>query len=542
MYHRREMIRRPACVIALVLVTALAACENKSVVSSSGSTLPPSRAAATGEFPDNPLLAFVPADTPYAFASFKPAPIDVIRKMFAMAKPMWRRALTTYMAVAPDASLEGRVVQDVLYMLDTLDIKTFEEYGFSAKARLVAYGIGAYPVFRVELSNGDRVFDLIRRTAERWGQKITAPSERAGRRYWIVDAHTWGLFAAVGPKELVVAAAPRAVIDANLPALLGEQRPASGMTKEQFRALAERDGFTGQGLGFVDLARVGAMITGAASASPDCAAAVAAIAKRAPRLAVGYDDFTLHRMSFGMVLELAPDVLADARGLSGSLAGLDRLLAQKPAMMMAVAGNLENGRGLLGRVAGALRELGQRCQSSDLADGAADMAAAASSPLPPFLAGVRGGYVVLDNLKMGPRGPESIEGFGTLQLDRAGELLKFAASQLPNFDVPLDGKAHALPSAIPFPGHVAANQSAIGVALGPTSATTAVRVLEGKPAPAPLALMSFDYSRLADLILAGQHGPDADSMRDIFKAFGVLTMQLLVDARGAVTWMSIDLR
>jgi hypothetical protein len=125
------------------------------------------------------------------------------------------------------------------------------------------------------------------------------------------------------------------------------------MTTAQFRALAERDGFTGQGLGFVDLARVGALVADAAGAAPDCLAAVTAIAKRAPRLAVGYDDFTLHRLAFGMVLELAPDVLADARGLSGSLAGLDRLLGQKPAMAMAVAGNIEHGRTVLARVAGA---------------------------------------------------------------------------------------------------------------------------------------------------------------------------------------------
>jgi hypothetical protein len=446
------------------------------------------------------------------------------------------------MALAPEAEGQRQRVQDVIDALDKLDVKTFEDHGFSARARFASYGIGAYPVFRIELSNGDRVFDLIRRTAERWNQPLPAPSERSGRRYWIVDASTWGLFVAIGPKELVVAGAPRDVIDANLAQLLGEQRPASSMTTAQFRALAERDGFTGQGLGFVDLTRVAALITRAAGASPDCAAAAEAIAKRAPRLAVGYDDFTLHRMSFGMVLELAPDVLASARGLSGALAGVDRLLAQKPAMAMAVAGNLENGRALLGRVAGALRELGQRCQRSDLVDGATEVAAAAGRPLPPFLAGVHGGYMVLQNLKIGSHGPEAIEGFGTVQLDHAGELVKFATSQMPNFEVPLDGKAHALPQEIPFPGHVAANQGTIGVGLGPSSATTAVRALEGKPVPVPLALFAFDYSRLGELILASEHGPDADNLRDIFKAFGILTMQLLVDTRGAVAWMSVEMR
>ena len=523
-------------------LAALAACENTSAVSAGGGPQFPSRAAALGEFPDNPLLAFVPAETPYAFATFKPLPIDVIRKTTGMIGPIWRRAFAASMAQAPDSADQRRVVEDILDALDTLDVKRFEEYGFSAKARFAVYGIGAYPVVRIELSNGDRVFDLVRHAAERWNEQLPPPTERAGRRYWIVDLPVTGVFLAIAPKEAVLAIAPRSVIDGSLPALLGERRPASSMTTAQFRALAERDGFTGQGVGFVDLARVGALVANVAGAAPDCRAAVAAITKHAPRLAVGYDELTVHRLAFGMVLELAPEVLADARGLTGSLAGLDGLLGLKPAIAVAVAGNLEHGRTVLGRAAGALQDLGRRCEMSSLVDGVTDLAAAAARPLPPVVAGLHGGFLVVNNLKMGAHGPEAIDGFGSVQLDHTGELLKLARGAMPEFEVKADGKARPLPPASPFSGHVAVNERAIGLGLGANSATTAAGALQGRAGPAPLALFMFDYSRMGDLLLASERGLEADTMREIIKVFGLATFQLLVDARGVVMWGAFELR
>jgi hypothetical protein len=35
---------------------------------------------------------------------------------------------------------------------------------------------------------------------------------------------------------------------------------------------------------------------------------------------------------------------------------------------------------------------------------------------------------------------------------------------------------------------------------------------------------------------------DTENIRDIIKAFGLATIQLLVDARGVVAWVSFELR
>lgn len=536
------MIRRHACVVVLIL-TAFLGCEKKPAGPGAGVTQLSSRAIATGDFPDNPLLAFAPSDTPYAFVTFKPVPADLFRKFLGMVQPIWRRVFAK--PVRDDSSTEQRVMKDVVDVLEHLDVKMIEDHGFSTKARFALYGFGAYPVMRAEILDGARVFELVKLAAERWQLALPPATERAGGRYWLIDQPELSVLVAIRPKDFVLALAPHDVLETNLAAMLGEQKPASSLTAAQLRAIAERDGFTGQGVGFVDLARVGSMVTAKLSAAPECGEALAALAKRMPRIALGYDDLTTHRMAFGLVVELAPDVLAEAKGLAGKLAGLDKLLATHPIMAFAAAFDIEHARTAIAHAAGTFGDLGQRCQVPDLVDAAGKVATTMGQPLPPFLAGLHGGYAVLNHLTMTPQGPQSIEGFGSVQLDHAGDLLKLASTEVPNLDIPLDGKAHALPSSIipiPVPGHAAANDRMIGVAVGPNSATTAVTALQGSAAPAPLLVVAYDYGRIMELLPVKASDPDMQAARDMLKAFGMAAMQFLVDARGVVWWTSIEMK
>ena len=541
------MTRRRAGVTILVFAAALAACESKGPERAGGAGVMASRAGAVGEFSDNPLLALVPADSPYAFATFKAFPLEIAQRMSSAMLPMWRQLLATAPAASNRTPEQERITKDVLDAVEHLDAKTIEDAGFSSKAKMVVYGLGAYPVVRIELASGDRVLDFVQRTATRWGKTLPAPTERAGRRYWISDEPKVSVMFAIGAKEAMVVLAPRATIDANLAVLLGEQKPASSMTTAQFRAIAERDGFTGQGVGFLDVARLGALVATTIAAAPACDAAIAGLAKRVPRLAFGYDDLQAHRFAFGMVLELAPDLVAEVGGLASPLVGLDQLLATKPMMAVALAVNVERGRGVLGRAAGALQALGEQCQAAGMVSAMTSLASAATRPLPPMFAGLRGGYLVLNQLKIGTGTQAQTDGFAAVQLDHPGELLKLAAGQLPSFNVPLDGKAHALPAMLPFTGHVAANETSIGIGLGANSATKAVDAIQGKPGPAPLLWVQYDYSRLGELMSAAMpQGPGTDTMRDtmrdMMKMFGIATIQWVADIRGLVMWMSLEVR
>src|SRR5438270_13405141 len=144
-----------------LVICGLVACEKNSTSNDSAAAdLPGTRASALGDFADNPMLASVPSDTPYAFATFKPIPPEYIHKWSAMIGPMM-----TKLRSAPGADADAfRALADEI---GTFDMKRFEELGFSAKARAVIYGIGVYPVARIEIANGDKVFDFVQRMAKR---------------------------------------------------------------------------------------------------------------------------------------------------------------------------------------------------------------------------------------------------------------------------------------------------------------------------------------------------------------------------------------
>jgi hypothetical protein len=314
------------------------------------------------------------------------------------------------------------------------------------------------------------------------------------------------------------------------------------VTTAQLKAIAERDGFTGQGVGYVDVAKVVTLVTDRNQAPPACAAAIGKLAQRAPRVAFGYDDLAAQRVAFGMVVELAPDLTKDVRAISGSLPGLDRALDAKGAMTVAVAADVPKARALAGRGASALRDLSQPCEAPDLTSFADKLDRIATTPAPPFVETIHGLVAVVQKIALGPQGLQQLDGYAAIHLDRADDLIALAKQQLPGFELATDGQAKPLPPMVPMSGHMAASKDAIAVAVGSLSAGRAVDGLAGKAVPAPLLVLQYDYSQLGDFMTVGQTGPDAENMRAMMKAFGVATMQVLADERGLVAWGSFELR
>lgn len=531
-------MKRFVCVMVMALA-ATTACERKTTPSATGLQLP-TRAASLGAFPDNPLVANIPADTPYALATFQPFPLELTQKFSKAAVPMWRKLLAA--APASEDATQLQIARDVLDALEHLDAASMEAHGFSAKARLAIYGLGPYPVMRLELGSGDKVFALVQQLATRWQLPLPAPTAHGAGRYWRVDAPAFSVVIAVLAKEFVVAAAPREVLDANFAQVLGEQKPAKAMTTAQFRAIAERDGYDGHAVGFADLVHIANMVAGLLP-QPGCADALAGLARRVPRLTTGYGEISAKRMSFGMVAELSPEVLAEARTLTGKLAGLEQLVAAKPAVAFAAAVDVDRARIAAGHAAAVFADLGQRCDVEALARGGQEAGDFLARPLPPFVGGLHGGYFVATTFKPGVVGPEAFEGYGSLQIDNAGEVIKLAQLQLPTLSLPTDGKAHALPAEVaPVKGHAAANERAIGIAIGPTSQADALRGLGGTPVSAPLFAVLFDYRRLGELMpIPNDEVISRDDMMRMLSMFGTLIAQTLIDDRGVVTWWSMDL-
>ncbi len=145
----------------------------------------------------------------------------------------------------------------------------------------------------------------------------------------------------------------------------------------------------------------------------------------------------------------------------------------------------------------------------------------------------------LQDMKMGAMGPEKMEGYAVLHVKDTGPLVQMAGSQLPGIDLTADGKAHALPSMLPFKGHFAINGDTVALALGTGSESTASDLLGDKPAASPLWFMVFDYARLGQIM---PQGAGADPDFEMFKLFGIGTFQAGVDDRGLFGWFSIEVK
>jgi hypothetical protein len=480
---------------------------------------------APRELFDSALLAHVPADTPYAFATFSPVSSRMLRRYVDMATPR---------IVDPTLLTKW---QDLLLLLYPLDAKHFAELGLAPNGRAVIYGLGPWPVARMEIANGDRLFAFVQRIAKAWGVVLPAPREHAGRRYWIFDETKNALLVAIGRDEVIAAIAPRIVLDTRLRVVLGDQPPPRAIAPAAFRELAARDGFSGRGVGFVDVARASELARDAAPMEPACGDALRELASHAPRVAFGYDDLGGGGLSWGVVVELAPELRAAARALTAPLPGADKLVATAPLFGAAISVDIDRARAALRAVAATALALGTSCGSAALASAGRELDQAAHVPLP--LGGpISIVFAVTDLVRSERRGPpEKIDGYVAVYADDVAPVVQLATSQLPMLAIPPDGTVIELPPTLaPLAGHVAATRTAFAAAVGEGSERAVTGAIAATP-PAtrpPIATLVYDYARAATLFEPG----DAK----LAELFGTTTLDLFADERGVVLWMTTSLK
>src|SRR5262245_61896871 len=192
-----SLARSRAAHLVLLLAAMAGACDK------SGTAAPQSVKTDLGE---SPFLSLVPADTPYVMATFKPVPASYMSKfssVFEMMKTEIRRT--------PDAPGSDLLLALAEEMGPNFDARRAEELGLSPRARMAFYGLGLYPVLRLEIADGDRLLGTVERIAGRAKRSLVRPAEREGRRYWVISRRP-------GVPVVVLAIVPQAFVAAMVPA------------------------------------------------------------------------------------------------------------------------------------------------------------------------------------------------------------------------------------------------------------------------------------------------------------------------------------
>jgi hypothetical protein len=514
--------------ILAVLVTAtLAACgRDEGTEVSSGAS--------------NALLDHIPSDTPYFAANLEPLPADVIDFYLARMQPaldeMQKQlsAARTELAGEPGSDASTRLALAVLTELDgNLSRSGLASLGLDILAPKVAYGLGAFPVVRLSLTDPEVLRATIERVLD--GAAIVAPEQTwGGTAFWRIVADDasgpqLGLYLSILDDHLAVAVLPPFAEAELLPAFLGQERPAASDARARLVELTRARGFTPYGAGILDVHRLadeflepGAVLARlmaesgeyeAASVSAACSSEIHEIIDNAPRMTAGMTELSTSAVAYQYRLE-SPATLA---------AELTKLVAMLPAAEALSERVLELSFGMrLGAVRDFLREKASaivadpyECEYLQEINSSAEQSLAQlDQPMPPFVNNFRGIRVSLSEIMMSSDEiPANARGHLALHVEQPQMVVGMAQMFLPDLSelaltpggdpVPIPGSLIPMPDVVAF---AAMSGDAIGLSLGEGEESSLPDFLARDPGPEGMFLSaSYDTATYLEYTAAASH-------------------------------------
>jgi len=506
-----------------------------------------------------PLLAHVPADTPYLMAALESIPPELWAWGKQSFEPM-ARALWTDMQKkkGKDPVLDAIVVE--------LDGKWsqagIESLGFSTQPRFVIYGLDLQPVVaRLAVKDDKLVRATIERIAARAGKTLPAMATKDGRSYWRhADRDGTTAVIALASNELVFAIGTGPAIDAKLGLILGSEQPAQNLADGALvKQLMTSHGFGGQLIAFADTRRIATTAFQAVGATPGpaCTSAVDQLTAKVPRIVFGYGEMTAAKISAGFVAELSPDAVAALRAIRTEVPGIAAALAEPSLFSVGGGVDLLKAQQLGVAVAASFRQLGNACAVAALSEGAAQVSRALGQPLPEPFGRISGAALIADDVVFSPgpdAKPEKVDGIALIGSPDARALFNKTLELQPMLailGITVDGKLHpvTIPMPLPFAMSAGIGDRLVVVTAGDKRKASAEKLLAARDTgKLPLLQVSYDSSRLIALgIKAGSFDKLEDSgMRTMLdrvgQLFGRLSAALEVTDHGLGYWGAIELK
>lgn len=549
--------RNVPCILLLALVLAgTSACKKDG----STSTGPGDEVIGTGAAQGAAMLDLVPADSPFVFASLAPITEEV--------EDMVARAFTPLVNILQASLAEARdEVTDPMgrAFLEEIDGKLSREglasLGLSTRPRFAIYAIGWSLAIRVELADGKLLEDAIERIETRGGRAATrAQLGGVSYRHWGEDEGSFVL--AIVGNEAVMGVMHKDARDKVLPVLFGQQKPDKSIRKDIQDAVAKY-GLNGIMTMYLDTRAITRYFTGEASAltrdtqslseielppmSPECRQELTRLAEVLPRMVVGYKDISAKRYTALGAIELRPDVAKELAALRSPILDMPTLLQGEPLVAVGLGMDLSATVSWMGQKAVDMAREPYRCEYlSELNHGIAEAAEGLNQPLPPFVSGIKGGAVVLEELDV--RGAMSTgKGYAVLNLDDPMSLVNMArmgVPQLANVQIS-PGQPVSVP--VGMPGldsvDVLVRDRWLGVAAGQGMIRALGSLLDAQPDPSKgsFAAFGYDYAAMMKKVGAFDNASpeEARIMEAMLGVAGYTNMELhfteqgmLIESRG----------
>ena len=500
---------------------------------------------------DDTLLKYVPADTPYVFASLEPLPDDVMDEI----EPMLDRVLLSYRSVLKEViaakqaesteeqqnSEEAQRTKALVEEVSTLlSVQGMRDAGIARDSLMAFYGNGLLPVMRVGLSDGALFEAAIARIEERAGSQMPV-AEFEGQSYRYFDADELRILVAVVGDQAVFALVPAAFDDAQTGRTLGLTLPKSSIAESTvLQDIISKYDYTNHVVGFVDVAAIAERFVGQPTGldvdlmtlledydtelSDVCKAEIRDVAGIAPRMVVGYTDISAKRFDSNLVFELRDDIAAGLQALPAVVPGLGG--DQGGLMSFGMSLDVKAARSFMEARLDAMEADPFECEHfADVQGGVAQARESLNQPLPPMIYDFKGFVAVIDDIEgldvTTQTPPTSVDGSVLLAMDNAQGLVAMGAMFSPelaalNLQPGGDPVALDLPQlqAMGISAFAALTDSAVAVSVGEESESEVQGMLDAEGStPAPFMSFSIDaaryYSFMGEAIAAGDVGEDA---------------------------------
>jgi hypothetical protein len=529
--------------LALLLLTAL-------LISACGKDEAETQQVAepvAGTSDQNSLLELVPADTPYLAGNLAPVPdaiIDSYLKRFEPALISLQAELGAAKAELesnPEAladNPEQRFVHALLQEMDgKLNRAGLESLGFDLSSEQVVYGMSAFPVTRVSLSDSAALRATVQRVLD--NAKITAPQlEFQGQSYWRIvpetdhedgdhandaaeyaedpdsqssedggsEAEAAGesniaIYIAILQDHLAMGVLPIAAESTTLPAFLALEKPDNSLAASTLSDINKRFKYTPYGTGVLDLQKLVDELL-----NPQTLAGQT-LASEGHDLASGMTDQCRTEINgiiantpffYTGITELSETVVANQMVMQteATLAGeLINLVSDVPAAspessyLAELALGLKVGpvRDFLRNKATAIVTQPYQCEflqnMNEYAQQASDQL---NQPIPPMVNNLLGLRAAISRIGS-PDAPQSAEGMVALHVTQPEMLIGMAQMLVPTLAelnlAPGEPPVQVPADMLPFPDLVlfaAQSESAIGLAVGEGQQNTLVDFINQK--------------------------------------------------------------
>jgi hypothetical protein len=490
------------------------------------------------------LLRFVPADTPYVFASGEPLDDDFMDAL----EPHVNELLSAYrdmlLSMAEKQSgEEGEDAETLAALLTELSplfsVEGWKDAGFERDDQMVLYGNGLLPVFRVEVSDPEAFEKTLAGLEVAAGEPMPVASID-GNEYRYVGDDRFRVIVGLFDGTAVVTALPAEFDEAQTAKLLGLELPAKSIAETTLLSdIVEKYEYTNHYTGFIDTLRLvdsflaePTSINAAlmehlefdtASVTDVCRAEIRELAGIAPRTVFGYDEISVDRISGSLVVELRQDIANGLQGISAAVPGLGQ--DQGGVLSIGASVNMKALRDFYAARLDAMEADPFECDYfADLQAGVAQGRELLAKPLPPMVYGIRGFNAVLETLDVAAitsgqaPDPTTVEAGIVVAMDDAAALVAMGtmfSPELAELNLQPNGEAVAL--ALPqvemmgVDAYAAMVEDALSIAIGPAAQSRVTSLLAASSMmPAPVFAMTMDAGKYYELIAAGMSADMGD--------------------------------